>query len=79
MATCRTRPGVWLKLNRMMTKIGNDRYRMNAPTYVGRIDAGPPALRAARGGFGLGGERSAGFGRDGAHPSVILSVPSTRA
>jgi len=25
-------PRVWLKLNRMMTKIGNDRYRMNAPT-----------------------------------------------
>ena len=25
-------PRVWLKLNRMMTKIGNDRYRMKAPT-----------------------------------------------
>jgi hypothetical protein len=28
---------VWLKLNRMITKIGNDRYRMNAPVYVGRM------------------------------------------
>jgi hypothetical protein len=25
-----------LKLKRMMTKIGNDRYRMNAAVYVGR-------------------------------------------
>src|SRR5262245_4084655 len=29
-------PRVWLKLNRMMTRIGNDRYRMNAAVYVGR-------------------------------------------
>jgi hypothetical protein len=27
-----------LKLNRMMTKIGKDRYTMNAMTYVGRTN-----------------------------------------
>ena len=47
-------PRVWLKLNRMMTKIGNDRYRMNAPTYVGRIARVHRRLRRRAGGSGSG-------------------------